>query len=193
MTILILGKSRSPLRPIIEASGCTAVETEQKIDPGYLNSKAVDYIVSYGYRHILGSELIDHMGGKIINLHISLLPWNRGAAPNFWSFLEDTPKGVTIHYIDAGIDTGDIIAQKEVAFDEQTETLASSYEKLSREIVTLFAETWPQIVAGTAARRRQPPGGTYHAARELTQYEHLLAEKGWQTPVADIRKAGAAQ
>ena len=63
-------------------------------------------------------------------MHISLLPWNRGYHPNIWSFLEDTPKGVTIHYINEGIDTGDIIVQKEIVIDEDKETLKSSYEIL---------------------------------------------------------------
>ena len=61
-----------------------------------------------------------------------------------WSFLEDTPKGVTIHYIDEGIDTGDIIVQKEVFIDEDKETLKSSYEILNKEIQALFKENWGQ-------------------------------------------------
>ena len=52
-----------------------------------------------------------------------------GQDPNLWSFIEDTPKGVTIHEIDEGIDTGDIIFQKEIVLNSN-ETLASSYEKL---------------------------------------------------------------
>jgi len=82
---------------------------------------------------------------NIINLHISLLLWNRGAYPNVWSFLEDTPKGVTIYIIDEGVDTGSILAQKEIYIDENIETLRSSYEKLHREIQALFREKWADI------------------------------------------------
>lgn len=85
------------------------------------------------------------MQGQIFNLHISLLPYNRGASPNFFSFIENTPKGVTIHQIDEGLDTGPILAQKELFFDESKETFASSYEKLILEIQMLFKENWSSI------------------------------------------------
>ena len=48
---------------------------------------------------------------------MSYLPYNRGAHPNFWSFVNNTVKGVTIHEIDQGIDTGKIILQKSIKFD----------------------------------------------------------------------------
>lgn len=85
------------------------------------------------------------MQGQIFNLHISLLPYNREASPNFFSFIENTPKGVTIHQIDEGLDTGPILAQKELFFDESKETFASSYEKLILEIQMLFKENWSSI------------------------------------------------
>jgi methionyl-tRNA formyltransferase len=71
----------------------------------------VDFVVSFGYRHIISARYINALHGRLINIHISLLPWNRGADPNFWSWFDRTPKGVTIHAIDAGVDTGDVLAQ----------------------------------------------------------------------------------
>lgn len=104
------------------------------------------------------------MNGKIINLHISLLPWNRGASPNFWSFIDDTPKGITIHYIDAGLDTGDIITQKELFFDEKTETLRSTYIKLHEEMYKLFIEVWDKVKSDICPRISQNSLviGSYH-------------------------------
>ena len=107
-----------------------------------------DFIVSYNYKFVIDKEIIHLLPNRIINLHISYLPHNRGANPNIWSFLDDTPKGVTIHYVDAGIDTGDILVQKEVDFDEEKETLASSYDKLNKKIQTLFIENWEAIKKG---------------------------------------------
>lgn len=77
---------------------------------------AYDWIISYGYRHIIPEEIIKKTKNPIINLHISYLPFNRGSHPNYWSFKEKTPKGVTIHFIDKGIDTGPILCQKEFFF-----------------------------------------------------------------------------
>jgi methionyl-tRNA formyltransferase len=119
-------------------------------------------------------------------LHISLLPWNRGADPNLWSFLEDTPKGVTIHYVDEGLDTGDIIVQKEVFFDYSDENLATTYQKLNEEILELFKSEWPLISAGKAPRQKQPMGGSFHSSKDKKRFEYLFADKGWDTPVIKL-------
>ena len=123
MKVLSLGIKPSPLKSILEKNNCKVIERTDPIDLEFFNSSKVDFAVSYRFRHIVRKPIIEHLRGNIINLHISLLPWNRGADPNLWSFLENTPKGITIHYIDDGIDTGDIIAQKELFFDENKETI----------------------------------------------------------------------
>ena len=104
-----------------------------------------DLAVSFNYRHIVKEDVINLMGDRIINMHISLLPWNKGASPNIWSFIEDTPKGVTIHRLEKGLDTGKIIVQKELTFDEKTETLSSTYNKLNEAIMDLLIDNWKMI------------------------------------------------
>jgi methionyl-tRNA formyltransferase len=126
----------------------------------------------------------------VINLHISLLPYNRGADPTLWSVLEDTPAGVTIHYIDEGVDTGDVIAQRPVELTGD-DTLATAYAKLQHAMVELFREQWPAISAGTNERAPQPPGGTAHKVADRAAVEHLLTE-GWDTPVHALRGRCAA-
>ncbi len=127
-------------------------------------AKDFDWLISYGYRHILKKEILDLFPDRAINLHISYLPWNRGADPNLWSFLEDTPKGVTIHYMDEGLDTGDIIYQQEVEMDED-DTLATSYQKLSDAIEGLFIEKWESILSGDCPRIPQGQG-SYHRSSD---------------------------
>src|SRR5437868_7353950 len=68
--------------------------------------------VLFGY--ILRPELLGCFPSGVINLHPSLLPFNRGACPNVWSIVDGTPAGATLHYIDSHIDTGDIVAQHRV-------------------------------------------------------------------------------
>jgi methionyl-tRNA formyltransferase len=186
MTVLILGQSPSRLTSVIRNSGCRALERTGHIDTNYLIQHAVDFIVSYRYRHIIKRPIIELMGGNIVNLHISMLPWNRGADPNLWSFLEDTPKGVTIHYVDEGLDTGDIVFQKEVVFDQEIETLASTYKKLNDEIISIFEDQWPLIIAGKIKGRVQASGGSFHKLSDKRAYEHLLKDKGWKTPVKNL-------
>ena len=104
-----------------------------------------DWIISYGYHHIISSELIKEAKNPIINLHISYLPFNRGTHPNYWSFKENTPKGVSIHFIDNGIDTGPILIQRKCSFNKN-DTLYSSYRRLKKTIEDMFYESFEKIV-----------------------------------------------
>lgn len=124
-------------------------------------------VISYNYKHIVPATVINFMKGNIINLHISYLPWNRGAYPNLWSILDDTPKGVTIHQMEKGLDTGAILYQKELFFDLTKETLASSHRKLNEEIVRLFQEHWREIWEKTYLVRPQQGEGSYHALKDM--------------------------
>jgi methionyl-tRNA formyltransferase len=143
-----------------------------------------DFIVSYGYRHLLRRPLLGSV--PAVNLHISYLPWNRGADPNLWSWIDDTPKGVTIHDIDEGMDTGPIIAQRLVDFGDN-ETLASSYAKLRRAVEEVFEEVWPMIRDGSARRTPQRGHGSSHRVRDRAAIGHLLTQ-GWDTPVRELRR-----
>ena len=114
--ILFLGYNQSQTKLIdaLVANNCIVDHTEEKIEA----TKGYDCVVSYGYRHILKQNVIDGFDCPIFNLHISYLPYNRGAHPNFWSFYDNTPSGVTIHLIDSGVDTGQIVKQKYVNFQQ---------------------------------------------------------------------------
>lgn len=185
MKVLILGPSPSPLTPIVRQSGHDVIETPEPIDARFITKNNVDFLISYGCRFIIRNDVLSLLPDRAINLHISFLPWNRGADPNLWSFLEDTPKGVTIHYLDEGLDTGDIISQVELHFNEETETLATTYEALSNEIVRLFKETWPGVAVGKCPRIPQPAGGSCHRTADRSKYSHLLT-RGWDTPVRSL-------
>lgn len=160
---------------------------ENKIDLGMIQALKPSYIISFNYRYLIPAEILDEMEGRVINLHTSFLPYNRGSAPNFFSFLEDTPKGVTIHRMDAGLDTGDIFCQKELHFDEQAETFASSYDKLLWEIKTLFRENWADIREGRITPLKQEEEGTYHRMRELDEIRRKVPFE-WGIRIADFKE-----
>ena len=187
MNMLSLGPKPSPISEFLNQRGYSVIEYNDLIDTLFLKKQDIDFAISYRYRHIIRPEIITYLDGKIINLHISCLPWNKGSDPNLWSFLEDTPKGVTIHYVDSGIDTGDIIVQKQVVFDEEKETLSSTYDILNNEIVQLLKDNWKFIIRGEGPRIKQKGTGTVHNSRDKEPYQYLLAEKGWDTPVMNIK------
>ncbi len=185
--ILFLGQSDSPLLVWLQERGEQVIQTEQKISKQYIKEKNITFIISYGYRYIISREILNLFNNKAINLHISYLPYNRGSDPNFWSFIEKTPKGVTIHYLDEGVDTGDIIIQKEIEFDLNQETLATSYQKLHVLIQQLFKQNWENIKNGKCARKKQFGKGSVHTQKDKAPLDHLLTY-GWNTPVILLHK-----
>jgi methionyl-tRNA formyltransferase len=184
--VLFLGSTDSPLIIYLERRD-VVVHTSGPVAPSQLDELNPDWTVSYGYRHILRGDVLRRLEGRAVNLHIALLPWNRGADPNLWSFIENTPKGVSIHFIDAGVDTGDLIAQQAVE-PVDGDTLASSYQRLQDEIQALFREVWPAIRSGDAPRQPQPSGGSYHSISDQQRVAQLVTA-GWDTPVADLTLA----
>ena len=178
MKVLFLGPNNSPLIAFLRADGTEVSQLELPIS--IIDTRHYDFLISYGYRFIIESEILSLFSNRAINLHISYLPWNRGADPNFWSFVDNTPKGVTIHHLDEGIDTGNIIVQKQIEFTPSENTLRKTYDRLQRELQRLFIENWDNIRNGKLPSKKQPPGGSFHRKADRLLYEYLLKD-GWNT------------
>ncbi len=148
---------------------CEVVLIQDKISLDDVKKINPDLVVSFNYVYLIKQDVIDQMNGRIVNLHISYLPWNRGFSPNFWSHVDGTPKGVTIHLVSAGLDKGDVLFQKRMEFDSAKETFASSYECLMKEMIGLFQEKWPIIKAGTYQSVPQVETGSYHCKKDLEE------------------------
>ena len=130
-----------------------------------------DIALSVFFGYILRQPFIEMFSRGVINLHPAYLPYNRGAHPNVWSIIEGTPVGATLHYIDAGVDTGDIIAQQQVEV-EPIDTGESLYRKLKICCLELFKETWPLIRRGTAPRiAQQQQDGTSHRTKDVEEVD----------------------
>jgi methionyl-tRNA formyltransferase len=184
MKLLYLGPKRQHMIDYLKSFGDDVRQFEDKLSGPSETLDDVDFIVSYGYQYILKDDVLARFPRRVVNLHISLLPFNRGRDPNLWSFLENTPKGVSIHYIDRGVDTGGLIAQREVHFGAG-ETLRTTYDQLSMTIEGLFREVWPDIRSDRVTAQPQPTGGTSHRGRDKEPYLHLL-HSGWDTPVDEL-------
>ena len=185
MRILTLGSSSKSLHSMLDSH--EILHLEAPLTLALVESFDPDLVISFGYRHIVRPRILESLGNKILNLHISYLPWNRGADPNFWSWLENTPKGVTIHLMDAGLDTGAILFQKEVQFND-SETLASSYEILQAEIVDLFQNNLEHILnLDFDPKPQEIDAGSNHKSADKQEYFEALP-KGWQTKCSDIAR-----
>jgi UDP-2,4-diacetamido-2,4,6-trideoxy-beta-L-altropyranose hydrolase len=189
LKILFLGGNHAEeLADWLRLKGEKVIYREEKVDADFVQKLNPDMIVSYNYRHILRRDVISIPPRGSVNLHISYLPWNRGADPNVWSLIDNSPKGVTIHYIDEGVDTGDILVQREIFIDETHETLRSSYDILNAAIRELFMENWEAIRGCMVQPQRQPVIGTHHYVKNRHEYEPFLSEKGWDISIQEFKK-----
>jgi len=132
-----------------------------------------DIAISVYFGYIFRKSFINLFTKGCINLHPAYLPYNRGAYPNVWSIVDGTPAGVTLHYIDEGIDSGDIIAQKEVEV-LPVDTGESLYRRLESASIDLFHETWPRICCGEICCQPQRGGeGTFHCIHDTDQLDAI--------------------
>ena len=187
MKILFLGPDKKPQKILIEflLNEKNFVERQDnKLDINNIVNSKYDYLISFGYQYIIRKDALDYFKEKTINLHISYLPWNKGADPNLWSILENTPKGVTIHQVEEGLDSGKIVCQQKIFFDSN-ETFKSSYEILNNTIVELFKENWENIKNNKLKKYPQKGKGSYHKSSEKNKYLDLFIN-GWDTKIKDL-------
>lgn len=128
---------------------------------------APEIIFSFYYRDMVKQELLDIPAKGCLNLHGSLLPAYRGRCPVNWVLINgESETGVTLHYMTAQADAGDIVAQQKVAI-ALDDTAPSLFNKLIGATAELLAETLPQIKASTAPRTPQPAeGASYYGGRK---------------------------
>ena len=147
------------------------VRSEDSMDS--IRRFAPDLIVVAAYGQILRPELLNLPPRGCINVHGSLLPRWRGAAPIQASILAgDAETGITIMLMDEGIDTGDMLAKRAlpIAYDDTTETLFAKLAPLGAE---LLVETLPKYLSGEIQPQKQPEeGATY--AKMLKKADGLL-------------------
>ncbi|MGQ4554921.1 formyltransferase family protein [Halobellus sp. GM3] len=113
-----------------------------------------DAVVAAGYPYIVPEEILTIPERGCINVHPGYLPQGRGYYPNVWSIVENLPAGGTVHYMDTGIDTGDIIARKRVE-KQFSDDAKSLYERIERTSVRLFKQAWPEIESGDVTATEQ--------------------------------------
>ena len=114
-----------------------------------------DIIITCAYGQIIPKEILDYPRLGCINVHASLLPRHRGGAPIHRAIIDgDKKSGVTIMYMDVGMDNGDIISQRSIDILD-SDTAESLFNKLSKLGSELLLDTLPSIIDGTNDRIKQ--------------------------------------
>lgn len=192
MRIAVLGQG-----PLYDAVGAALVaHGHDCIRPVGLSQPSDNYrslqasvAISAGYRQKFTPADWACFPNGILNLHTGYLPWNRGAYPNVWPILDGSPAGVTLHRVDEGIDTGPIIAQREVKV-EPWDTAKTLYDKLLEEGVKLVVEEvykadsygWPDGLP-------QVGKGSFHRKAEWRAEQYSLVAREQCGLLAHLRAA----
>lgn len=155
------GKNLQPT-PVKEAAlklGLPVYQPKRVREPEFvqvLKDLNPEVIVVVAFGQLIPKEILELTPYGCINVHASLLPKYRGAAPIQWAVIDgEEESGVTIMRMDEGIDTGDMISKAVVPLDAE-ETGGSLFDKLSQTGAKLLVETLPSLEDGTAVFEKQP-------------------------------------
>ena len=154
-----------------------AIEEIRKMEP--------DVIVVVAFGQIIPKEILDMPKYGCINVHASLLPAYRGAAPIQWAVMNgDEVSGVTIMKMDEGLDTGDMLTKVEVPLAAD-ETGGSLFDKLAAAGAKLLVETLPKLEKGEVTPEKQPEISTTEYARMIKKEDGKI---DWTKSAVEIER-----
>lgn len=173
-----------PVKVLAQKLGLPVLQPPKARDEAFifeLRATKPDLIVVAAYGHILPQAILELPSFGCLNVHTSLLPKYRGAAPIQWAIADgETQTGVTIMKMDAGMDTGGTLAQRTTPILPGDDS-ASLHNRLAQLGADLLLETIPGYVTGKIQPRPQPEGATY-APRIKKEDGHI----NWNLPARTI-------
>ena len=164
----------------------TAFRTPEAVER--LRRLDLDYLVSVHFPYLVPAAVLALPRYGAVNLHPALLPYNRGWHTPTWAILDGTPAGATLHFMDEGVDSGDIVHQREVAV-RPDDTADSLYQRVLAAEVDVFREAWPSLARREPPRRPQSEGsGTVHTRQDLFSPEVQELRLDDRRPVRAVLK-----
>ena len=116
---------------------------------------------------IVSKTIINLFEGRLVNTHPSYLPFNRGKNYNFWALVEQCPFGVTLHFVDEGIDTGPILFQEIIEYN-WLDTGESLFYTAKHAMKNLLCKSFPDLIGNDYIPKAQPKNlGSMHFSTEL--------------------------
>ncbi len=175
-----------PVKALAEQYGIPVLTPEKKLNDSFAEELAAyrpEVIVVIAYGKIIPDSILKLAPLGCINVHASLLPAYRGAAPIQWAVLNgEKEAGVTIMKVGEGLDTGDIYAREAVRLDAE-ETSDSLFDKLADLGASLLVKTLPEIAAGTIVPVPQPAESPTEYARMIVKSDGLI---DWSRPAEEL-------
>lgn len=180
--------SMTPVKECALSYGIPVLQPERIRDPeavAELKKYEADIFVVVAFGQLLSEEILHMPRFGCINLHASLLPLYRGAAPIQWAILNgDKETGITIQQMEKGLDTGDMLSRVVVPIDRK-ETGESLHDKLMAKGAELLIETLPQIEAGTIVPEKQDESRAVFYARKL---DKEMGRIDWNKPADELER-----
>lgn len=177
-----------PVKETALAHNLPVYQPRRARDPEFIEEMKTlnpDVMVVVAFGQILPKAILDIPKYGCINVHASLLPKYRGAAPIQWAVIRgEKVSGVTTMQMDVGLDTGDMLLKKEVLLDEE-ETGGSLHDKLSTLGGNLLIETLEKIEAGDIHPEKQDDSQAGEYARML---DKNLGRIDFSMPAAEIER-----
>ncbi|WP_298440192.1 methionyl-tRNA formyltransferase [Geobacter sp.] len=175
-----------PVKVVAEEHGIPVLQPHRVRAPEVveqLRALNPDLMVVVAFGQILPQALLDIPRYGCINIHASLLPRYRGAAPINWCLINgETETGITTMQMDAGLDTGDMLVKRAIAIDPD-EDAQSLHDRLSRLGAETVAETLDRLTAGTLTREKQDDALSCYAP--MLRKETGLID--WTRPAQEIK------
>lgn len=171
----------------LESQGNEYIYWKDKIEIEWLRNLEIHLAVSYTYSRLIKLDVIQLLKGNIVNIHNSYLPFNRGSDPNLWSLVEDSPRGVSLHYIDEKLDRGFIIEQ--VLLDKpdyDTETLKTTYNELDDAAFKMFKRAFRNYKYWKDMKKTVLGTGSYHSDKDGEQLRAHI--ESYDMTVSDFMK-----
>jgi methionyl-tRNA formyltransferase len=176
----------SPVKKIAIEAGLPLLQPERARDAAFISivaALAPDFIVVAAYGQLLPPSILALPKFGCVNVHASLLPKYRGAAPIQWAILNNEQEtGVTIMKMSAGLDTGDILTQKATSIGPE-ETAAQLQERLAKLGAELLVGTLPAYSAGAIRSNPQDNAAATHA-RKISREDGRV---DWSESAAAVR------
>ena len=142
-----------------------------------LKKMKLDYLLSVSWPYILKEKLFNIPKYGSLNFHLSFLPFNRGKNPNVWPIIDNSPAGVTIHFINNKIDDGEIVFQKKVNL-ESIDTAKTLFKKSNVEMIKLFEKNWAKIKNKNYKKKKNlKKRGSFHTSSEFKKLDKIHLSK----------------
>jgi methionyl-tRNA formyltransferase len=175
----------SPVKALAQKLNLPVLQPAKARDENFiseLRKLTPDLIVVAAYGQILPQSILDLPKHGCLNVHTSLLPKYRGAAPIQWAIANgETETGVTIMKMDAGLDTGPIVAQQRTPISPVDDSV-TLHEQLAQLGASLLVQIIPDYVAGKILPQPQPAEGVSHAPKIKKEDGHI----DWDLPAQKI-------